>query len=106
MADEKTGKATGKYRVMVDLLAPNPESGAYEVTQMTPAEAVKRMKEMSEWRNLFKANVVSGVGANSATGGLTPGSGGVVDVRKLTPTQYQKLRKENPEALGLAPRHR
>ena len=34
--------------------------------------------------NLFKSGVVSGIGANSATGGLASGSSGKIDARKLT----------------------
>jgi hypothetical protein len=70
------------------------------VKQMTPTEAVERMKQLPHIHgNLFKSNVVGGVGAGSATGG-TPGSG-KVDLKKITMEQYQQLRKTNPKALGL-----
>ena len=62
------------------------------------------MKEMGEYANLFKSNVVAGVGANSATGGIAPGASGRIDVRNLTAEQYAKIREENPEALGLPPK--
>jgi hypothetical protein len=63
---------------------------------MSPAAAVKRMKELAEVHgNLFKSNVVSGVGGSSGT--ANPGK---IDMRKLTPQQYAKLRRENPSALG------
>ena len=61
----------------------------------------KRPRSMNGYANLFKSNVVAGVGANSATVGLAPGSNGRIDVRKMTPEQYAKLRKESPELLGL-----
>jgi hypothetical protein len=49
---------------------------------------------------------VSGIGSSSATGGLMPGKGGQIDVRKLTPQQYREIRAKNPELLGLAPKRR
>ena len=71
------------------------ETGQPIVTQLSPTDAVKRMREMPEaYGNLFKSNVVIGVGA---TNGQAQGK---IDVRKLTPQQYAKLRKENPAALG------
>ena len=54
--------------------------------------------------NLFKSGVVSGIGGNSATGGLAPGANGQIDVRKLSPTQYREIREKNPELLGLKPK--
>ena len=63
------------------------------------------MKELPElYGNLFKSGVVSGIGGNSATGGLAPGANGQVDVRKLSPTQYREIREKNPELLGLRPK--
>lgn len=78
------------------------KTGDRIVTLRTPQEAVQRMKELPKfYGNLFRANVVSGIGSGAATGGVTSGEGGRVDVTKLTPEQYRKMRKENPEALGL-----
>ena len=99
LVDETTGRTIGEYKTVVDL-PDRDEKGQEVMTQGTPDEIVKRMKELGEYANLFKANVVSGVGANSATGGLTPGASGRVDVRNLTPEQYMKLRKEKPELFG------
>jgi hypothetical protein len=87
---------------MIDFPDVSAETGEPIVKQMTPDEAIKRMKQLPEtYGNLFKSGVVGGLGAGSATGGLTPGSNGKVDPRKLTMDQYLKLRKENPAALGL-----
>ena len=97
------GQPTGQLVPMLDFPDVN-EAGEPVMTQRTPDEAVKRMKEIPEqYGNLFKSNVVSGIGAGSATGGVTPGSAGRIDVRKLTPEQYMKIRKENPSLLGLKP---
>ena len=105
--DEKTGKPNGQFKVMVEFPDKDATTGQEVMTSKTPAEAVKRMTEIPEFQNLFRKNVVSGVGGNSAIGGLTPGSNGRIDVRNLTPDQYQKIRAENPELLGLRrTRHR
>ena len=94
------GKPTGSYEVVIDFPDANPETGESFVAKYTPVECVKRMQELPEHHNLFKNNVVSGVGANNATGGIAPGSNGQVDVKNLTPAQYMKLRKEQPELFG------
>lgn len=102
--DEK-GQSLGITAPAIDFPDQDAETGEPIVTQRTPDEAVKRMKELPElYGNLFKSNVVSGVGGNSATGGLQPGSNGKIDVRRLTPSQYREIRAKNPELLGLAPK--
>lgn len=94
------GKETGGFETVVDF--PDIDDKGLEViTQRTPDDTVKRMKEMADYANLFKNNVVSGVGANSATGGVTPGANGKIDTRNITIEQYAKIRKENPALLGL-----
>jgi hypothetical protein len=103
-ATDENGKGLGKLIPMVDLPDVEAETLKPIVTQRTPEDAVKRLKELDP--NLFKANIVAGVGGSSATGGTTPGSDGKVDAKDLTPAQYAKLRKENPEALGLRRRRR
>jgi hypothetical protein len=105
--DEKAGKPTGKYKPVVDMPDVDATTNEQVIMTRSPEEAVKRMKEMPEqWGNLFRSNVVSGIGSSSATGGLMPGYGGKVDVRKLTPQQYREIREKNPELLGLAPKRR
>ena len=97
------GKPTGQWKTMIDFPDVDDKGESF-VAQRSPEETVKRMKELGEYANLFKANVVSGVGANSATGGMSPGSGGRLtpqQIKKLPAEQYAKLRKENPELLGL-----
>ena len=98
------GQATGTFAPMVKLQEFDADGKPIE-TLRTPMDAVKRMKEMpKEHGNLFRANVVSGVGQGAATGGVTPGSGALVDSETLTTEQHMKLRKENPGALGLRAR--
>lgn len=85
---------------MIDFPDIDEKTGDEIRTLRTPADAVKRMRELPKiWGNLFKSNVVSGVGAGQ---GST--ASGQVDPRDLTPEQYRRMRKENPEALGLGRR--
>ena len=102
--DEK-GRGLGEFEPMIDFADVDLETGESVMTQRTPENAVKRMQELPElYGNLFKSGVVSGIGGNSATGGLAPGANGQIDVRKLSPTQYREIREKNPELLGLKPK--
>lgn len=105
---EKTneaGEPAGDFAPMIDFPDIDEKTGEQVITLRTPEEAVQRMKELPQlFGNLFRANVVSGIGSGSATGGVQSGEGGRIDPTKLTPEQYRKLRKENPEALGLRKR--
>lgn len=96
------GNPTGEISPMIDFPDIDEKTGDKITTLRTPGEAVQRMKELPEhYGNLFRANVVSGVGTGAATGGAAPGNGGRVDPSRLSTEQYFRLRKENPEALGL-----
>ena len=101
---EKTddqGNITGDPEPQVDLTDIEEKTGKPIITRRVPADAVKRMKELPTlFGNLFKSNVVGGVGAGTATGGASSGSGRI-DVTKITTEEYMRLRKENPEQLGL-----
>jgi hypothetical protein len=101
------GASTGRLVPVIDFPDIDETTGDPTQTLRTPAEAVQRMKELTDlYGNLFRANVVSGVGAGSATGGGTlPGKSGSIDVTKLTSAQYRELRAKNPELLGLRPRN-
>jgi len=105
--DSKTGKLTGKFRPMVEMQTLNTTTGEMETKAYSPDEAVKKMKEMPEqFGNLFRPNVVSGIGAGTATGGPNMPGGGKIDVRKLSHEEFLKIRAEHPEWLGLAPKRR
>jgi len=105
--DPRTGKLTGRYKPMVEMQTLNPTTGEMETKAYTPDDAVKKMKDTPEqWGNQFRSGVVSGIGAGTATGGLTPGQGGKLDaaaLRKLTAAQYREIRATHPEWLGLNP---
>jgi hypothetical protein len=103
--DDDGNEIANQMVPMIDFPDVDEKTGEHITTLRTPQEAVQRMKELPElFGNLFRANVVSGIGAGAATGGVASGDGGRIDVSKLTPEQYRKLRKENPEVLGLVRR--
>jgi vacuolar-type H+-ATPase subunit I/STV1 len=85
------GKPTGEYQVVVEMEVEGKS------VKLPPAEAVKKMKEDASYSNLFKANVVSGLGKDTSASGTT----GKVDLKHLSQAEYRKLRKENPALLGL-----
>ena len=67
---------------------------------MSPGEAVIWMKSQpSRFGNLFRSNVVGGLGGHSAAGGARAGKH--IDVKSLNAEEYRKVRRENPGALGL-----
>lgn len=71
-------------------------------TQRTAEDAIKRMKQLPDiWGNLFKSNVVAGVGGSSVTGDVPSGPNGRYDLRKLDGKKYLELRNKDPKALGL-----
>lgn len=105
---DAAGQATGTLTPVIDFADVDETTGLAkdELSRYTPEQAVQRMKQLSQlYGNLFKANVASGIGTGSATGGIQPGPSGQVDVRKLSAEQFRKLYKENPAALGLKPRN-
>lgn len=98
---DSAGKPTGKLVPMVEMIIKNKDSGASEQLQMTPEEAVEYLaKNPAEYGNYFRHNIRSGIGASASTGGGLTGDG-TVDHTKLTDDQWFKLRKDNPEALGM-----
>lgn len=100
---DDTGKPTGRGLVpMVDFPDIDPDTGRAVMTQRTPEDAVKRMKELPElYGNLFKSGVAQGIGSGNYAFGEVIDRDGHIDPKKLTTEQYMKLRKENPKALGL-----
>ena len=99
ITDEKTGKGTGKFKVLVDFQDNDPNTGEPTVTPHTPQSAVKRMKELPKYANLFKSGVVSGIGSSAGIG-----KDGQVDVREIakdTKRYIEEYRPKHPELFGL-----
>lgn len=96
---DENDKPTGQLTPMVDLPDVDADSQKPIITQHTPMGAIERLKELQP--NLFKSNVVSGVGGNSTTGGMQPGADGRLDQSELTTEQWMKAYKEDPTKLGL-----
>ena len=84
--------------VVINLPDNDVNTGEPIVNVFSPEAAMKRMSELPQYGNLFKPNVVAGVGGGAVDTSVPSGK---VDVRKLSPEQYKKLRAENPTKLGL-----
>jgi len=84
---DQQGKPTGKLEPKVKF-SDMDKDGAPVVLELSPKEAVKRMKEMEEYLNLFKGEGTGGAGMRSQPGGRKP------DVRDLAkdPAAYRAAR--------------
>ena len=83
-------KPTGEHEVRIKFNDVDKGGKAVTLT-LTPAEAVKRMKEIGDFQNLFKGTGTGGVGSTNR------GSGKPLDAANLArtnPEEYRKLRKE------------
>ena len=99
---DESGDSRGTFTPLIDFPDIDETTGEEVVSLRTPAQAVQRMKELPDlYGNLFRPNVVSGIGAGSATGGVQSGDGSRVDPLKLSDEQYREMRRKNPAALGL-----
>jgi hypothetical protein len=82
------GKPTGEYEAMVDF-ADKDKAGKPVTVRLTPADAVKRMRELPDFGNLFEGTGVGG------RGGQSRGTGGKLDLKTLAtdPVAYREARK-------------
>ncbi len=87
------GKPTGNYEPKVSFPDNNKENEPI-ILELTVPEAIKRMKELEKYGNLFEGIKTGGLGG---TGSTT--KGGKIDIDKLAkdPAAYRKYRKETPE---------
>ena len=83
------GHATGQFQPMVQLEVSGSD-GETKTLELSPSEAVKRMREMDGSLNLFKGTGVGGLGAGNQ------GPTGKRDIREIAknPEEYRKLRAE------------
>lgn len=86
---DQQGKPTGKLEPKVKFDDVDKDNNPV-VLDLSPKEAVKRMKEMEEYLNLFKGEGTGGAGMRSQPGGRKP------DVRDLArdPAAYRAARKK------------
>jgi hypothetical protein len=86
---DSEGNATGQFEPMVQLDAPGAD-GEIKSLELSPGEAVKRMRDMDGSLNLFKGTGVGGLGSGNQ------GPPGKKDLREIAkdPEAYRKLRAE------------
>ncbi len=88
------GKSTGKYKPVVKFNDKDGDGNPVTL-ELTPAEALKRMKELPDlYGNLFKGTATSGLGA---TGNSNNKAGSITIEDLKDPVKYAKWRKENPD---------
>ena len=87
------GKATGRYTPVVKFNDVN-ENGQPVVLELSPSDAIKRMKELTDrYGNLFKGTATGGLGENVAGG-----KGQQISLEILKdPVKYAEWRKKNPD---------
>lgn len=91
--DPDSGQPTGRFTPKVRLVGKN-QDGKEVMFELSPAEAVKQMKEQSDkYGNLFRSHATSGIGGNNAaansrgTSGVSPPS---------DPAAFREWRRKNP----------
>ena len=88
------GKPSGNFEPKVSFPDTDKEDKPI-VLELSVPEAVKRMKELPQYGNLFEGDKRSGIGGQGSSSG-----GGKIDLAKLAREDmagYRKLRKEQPE---------
>jgi len=96
------GNVTGKLVPRVEWTSVD-ENGQKHVSNLTPEEAVEKMKDnVIEFGNLFKTNVAAGIGAGTAPGQVS--AAGAIDHAKISTSDYMELAKtpEGRKKLGLS----
>lgn len=96
---DDNGKPKGTFKTVVEFPDVDPTTGDLSIAVRSPEDTVKRMKELVDYQNLFRSNVVSGLGSNSSTAGIPTGATGKPDLARIArdPQQYRKLRQERPD---------
>lgn len=91
---DSSGQPTGDFRPVIKFNDIN-ESGEPVVLELSPQDAIKRMKELPElYGNLFKGSATGGMGGGGSTATDTPGS--LKEILK-DPEKYRKWRKSHPD---------
>jgi len=87
------GKPTGQYVPHV-ILNVTDSKGKPVALDLNITDAVKHMKELPQYANLFKTTAKSGIGG---TGSATSGKVDLAKIARENPAEYRRLRKERPE---------
>ncbi len=90
------GKPSGVSVPRVKLSDVNKEGKPIEL-DLTVEDAIKRMKDLDKYANLFKNNKVGGMGNSGST---KVGKVNLIEIAKTDPKRYRQLVKERPELLG------
>ena len=92
---DPTGQPTGKYQPVVKFNDVNSD-GEPVVLDLSPNDAIKRMRELEKHGNLFKGTATGGVGA---VGGGSAGGGSTQKLSEIMkdPVKYREWRKKNPD---------
>ena len=87
------GKKTGRYEPMVDLDVID-DAGQTKTLHLTPSAAVKKMREIEKYQNLFNAKGTGGLHQYNRSAGS--GDKGQVDMQKLAqdPVAYREAREK------------
>jgi len=87
---DKEGKPTG-HMIPVVKLNDTDKDGKPVTLELSPSEAIKRMKEMDDYLNLFKGEGTGGIGGMNRGGSTKQ-----MDLKKLAkdPAAYRAARKE------------
>lgn len=94
-ATDENGKVTGELVPMVKLKGTDKD-GKSIILDLSVADAVKQMKEMPMYGNLFKSGAVGGIGGTNTPGAA---SGGLSDDALMDTQKYMEWRKKNPKGL-------
>lgn len=87
VTDAEGNPVPGEYLPKVKINA-NDKEGKPVTLDLTVPEAVKWMRDSSDYANLFKSNLTGGLGASASTGSKK------IDPVKMTPQQYREYRAE------------
>lgn len=91
---DDAGKGTGEFTTKVKVTIKS--GGESKTLDLDPDEAVKTLKEMPEFANLFKGTQVAGLGGASGSG-LDKSK---PDIKNMSVEEYRKRRKEDPKSIG------
>jgi len=94
---DEEGQPTGSFEPKVSFDDVDKEKKPI-ILELTVNEAVGRMRELPKYANLFRTDKTGGLGSQGSAA-----SGKKIDLAKIArenPTEYRRIRREQPELLG------